>query len=126
MTNTVRLYTVANFVFKGLSIFNIVVAAVRLAIQWDKEERRIQYVSVAFLLVVEVTVAIIMVSISSYRVLFLDRLAEWQRKKEAGSTRLTIRLPIAGGDEQATNAKSTVQQDGSLSDLPILSTTHVQ
>lgn len=127
MANHVRSYTIANLVFKSLSIFNIVVAATRLAIQYDSTAGRIRYVSVTFLLVIEATLALIMVSISGYRVVFLDFLTEWEREKTMRPLRLTVRqerLPTAaggGGDEEGSAKPS--QQDGSLSDLPMLSTT---
>ncbi|KAF1967690.1 hypothetical protein BU23DRAFT_482844 [Bimuria novae-zelandiae CBS 107.79] len=126
MTHIVRVETVANFVFKSLSICNIVVAATRLALQYNTKDHRndrIQYVSVAFLLVVEATVAIVMAAISGYRIVFLRRLAEWRQRKAAKATRLTVRHPTAAGELQAESTKATDQQDGSLSNLPILSNT---
>jgi hypothetical protein len=130
MANHIRSYTIANLVFKSLSIFSIGVAATRLALQYDSTADRIRYVSVTFLLVVEATVALIMVSISGYRVVFLNLLAEWEREQATNSTRLTVRqgrhptATAAGrGGHQADSAKPSHQQDGSLSDLPMLSTT---
>ncbi|KAF2449203.1 hypothetical protein P171DRAFT_350975 [Karstenula rhodostoma CBS 690.94] len=115
MANHVRSYTIANFVFKSLSIFNIVVAATRLAIQYDFTVGRIRYVSVTFLLVIEATVALIMVSISGYRVVFLDFLMKWEREKTDQTTCLTVhqgRHPKAtaaggGGGGDGDGADST-------------------
>ncbi|KAL5453278.1 hypothetical protein PMIN06_005539 [Paraphaeosphaeria minitans] len=42
MANHVRPYTIANFVFKSLSIFSIVVAATRLALHYDSTVGRIR------------------------------------------------------------------------------------
>ncbi|OAG12360.1 uncharacterized protein CC84DRAFT_1077377 [Paraphaeosphaeria sporulosa] len=130
MANHVRPYTIANFVFKSLSIFSVVVAATRLALQYDSTVGRIRYVSVTFLLVIEATIALIMVSISGYRVVFLDFLSEWERRKTTHSTRLTVRqgrhrtaTAAGGGGGEADNAKPSQPRAGSLSDLPILSTT---
>lgn len=121
-TKAIRSHNIANFVFKSLSILHTAVAATRLALQYDAEDRRVQYVSVTFLLVVEAAVALVTVSVSSYRVVFLDYLTAWQRRKRAQPTCLTVRHPTAagGGGDQAGNAKAT-EQDGSMSDLPILS-----
>ena len=89
MANTVRSHTIVNFVFKSLSIFNMVVAAVRLAFQYTAEDHRIHYVMVTFLLVVETTVALIMVSISSYRVVFLeDRKSTRLNSSHSGESRM--------------------------------------
>ena len=125
MANTVRSHTIVNFVFKSLSVFNMVVAAVRLAFQYTAKDHRIHYVMVTFLLVVETTVALIMVSISSYRVVFLEHLTAWlQRKDTAQSTRLTVRFPTAAGRGRAEGKSAKVAgPDSSSLDLPILSST---
>lgn len=127
MANHIRSFTIANLVFKSLSIFNIVVAATRLAIQYDSSVGRVRYASVTFTLIIEATTSLIMVSISSYRVVFLDFLAEWQRRKINQSTPLTVRQgrrPTATADSgnggRTVGAKPSQPQDGSLSDLPIL------
>ncbi|KAK7186394.1 hypothetical protein PSPO01_07351 [Paraphaeosphaeria sporulosa] len=121
MANHVRPYTIANFVFKSLSIFSVVVAATRLALQYDSTVGRIRYVSVTFLLVIEATIALIMVSISGYRVVFLDFLSEWERRKTTHSTRLTVRqgrhrtaTAAGGGGGEADNAKPSQPRAGSL------------
>ena len=130
MANHIRSYTIANFVFKSLSIFNIVVAATRLAIQYDSSVGRIQYTSVTFMLIIEAAIAFILVSISSYRIVVLDLLAGRQRRKINQPTPLTVRQgrhPTAtadsGDDGMTDNAKPPQLGDGSLSDLPMLSTT---
>lgn len=127
MANTIRSYTIVNFIFKSLSTFNIVIAAARLALQYDTTADRVRYVSVIFLLGIEATMALTMVSISSYRVVVLDYLARKQRRSAAQSTHLTVRQPPAiadGGDEDHANgAKVDVQQDGSLSEIPFFPST---
>ncbi|KAL1591648.1 hypothetical protein SLS60_011646 [Paraconiothyrium brasiliense] len=136
MANTIRSYTIVNFIFKSLSIFNVVVAATRLALQYDTTVGRIRYVSVTFLLVMEATVALIMVSVSAYRVMLLDFLAGWEREKATQPTDLMVRQgrrhPTATAvngsranrdGDAAESAEPSQQQDGSLSDLPMLSTT---
>ena len=123
-TKSIRSHTIANFVFKSLSILHIAVAAARLALQYDAEDRRVQYATVTFLLAVEAAVAIVTVSISSYRVVFLEHLAAWQRGKGTQPTCLPARhhptAAAGSGANQADNAKAT-EQDGSMSELPILS-----
>lgn len=88
MANFVHSHTVVNFVFKSLSLFNIAVAGARLGLQYGAKTRRIQYVSVTFLLVIEATIALIMVSISGYRIIVLDRLADWEQKRNNESIQL--------------------------------------
>jgi hypothetical protein len=123
MANHIRSYTIANLIFKSLSIFSIVVAATRLALQYDSTADRIRYVSVTFLLVVEATIALIMVSVSGYRVVFLDFLAEWKRGNVMNSTRLTVRHGRHPTADEGASAEPSHQPTGSLSDLPMLSTT---
>ncbi|KAF2749724.1 hypothetical protein M011DRAFT_475069 [Sporormia fimetaria CBS 119925] len=76
MANFKRLHTVINASFKGLHIFAVIVAVTRLALQYDKTTHGIRYTTIAFLLAVEATVALIMASVSSYRVLVLDYLSK--------------------------------------------------
>ncbi|KAF2276895.1 uncharacterized protein EI97DRAFT_342676, partial [Westerdykella ornata] len=71
MANFSRLHSLINGVFKGLSIFSIIVAATRLAFILSRHSPRIDYVGLVFLLQVEGAVAISMASISSYRVIIL-------------------------------------------------------
>ena len=75
MANLTRSHAIINWSFKSLSIFATIVAATRLALQYNAHADRIQYVTLVFLLVVETAVAIIMASISSYRAVVLDQLA---------------------------------------------------
>jgi hypothetical protein len=83
MANLTRSYTMINCSFKSLSIFAVVVAATRLAVQYDTQTHRIQYTILVFLLVIETAVAIIMASVSSYRVVVLDHIAERRNKASA-------------------------------------------
>ena len=103
MSNTVRSHTIVNLIFKSLSIFNIVVAASRLALQSDSGVLHVEYVTVVFLLVVEATTAVSMAGISGYRVLVLEGLAARQRKKATQPTHLIVRRPTAacGGVDQS-------------------------
>ncbi|KAF2260533.1 hypothetical protein CC78DRAFT_584668 [Lojkania enalia] len=82
MANFTKSYTIINATFKGLSMFAIAIAATRLALQYSTDLHRIKYISLLFWLFVEAAVALIMASISSYRTVVLDRLAEWERRRE--------------------------------------------
>lgn len=76
MANFNRYKAIINGSFKSLSIVNIAIAATRLALQYDKGDHRIRYVTLTFWLLVEAAVAVIMASISSYRAIILDYLVE--------------------------------------------------
>jgi hypothetical protein len=95
MANFNRLQTIINASFKGLSVFNIVVAATRLGLQYDRSAHRTDYATVTFLLVVEASVALVMASISSYRIVLLDYLAE--RRFRHQTTALTQMPHRVGG-----------------------------
>ncbi|OAL53848.1 hypothetical protein IQ07DRAFT_482360, partial [Pyrenochaeta sp. DS3sAY3a] len=66
---------VINTSFKALSVFTVAIAACRLAFQYNADSHRVDYVSLTFWLVVEAVVAIIVASISSYRIVLLDYLS---------------------------------------------------
>lgn len=87
MANFTRSYTIINFIFKSLSVVNVAIAGARLALQYNTSAHRIEYVAMTLLLVVEAAIALIMASISSYRVVLLDRLAEWRMRKATASAR---------------------------------------
>ncbi|PSN73485.1 hypothetical protein BS50DRAFT_187763 [Corynespora cassiicola Philippines] len=78
MANFTRLRATLNAIFKGLSIFVIAVAGVRLKMQYNAETRRVDYVSLTFWLMVEAAVALIMASISSYRIPVVDYIIGWK------------------------------------------------
>ncbi|CAI6326602.1 unnamed protein product [Periconia digitata] len=65
--------------FKTLSLFAMIVAAMRLSYQYDTETKRINYIAVIFWLVIEANVALIMASITSYRSLLVDHLKKTGR-----------------------------------------------
>jgi hypothetical protein len=113
MANFNRLQTIINASFKGLSVFNIVVAATRLGLQYDRSTHRTDYVTVTFLLVVEASVALVMASISSYRIVLLDYLAERRFRRQ--TTPLTPTPHRAGG-------RSTKPIEDELLDLVITET----
>jgi hypothetical protein len=100
MANLTRSYTIINCSFKGLSVFAVVVAATRLALQYDAQTHRIQYVTLILLLIVENAVAIIMASVSSYRVVVLDHLAALKRKANAPLQSKNYPAWCAGPDQQ--------------------------
>ena len=90
MANMTRSYTIINCSFKSLSIFTVVVAATRLALQYNAQTHRIQYVTLFLLLIVETAVAIIMASVSSYRVAVLNHLAGRERKTDTSPRSKTL------------------------------------
>lgn len=76
MANFGRVKAIINASFKGLSIINIAISSTRLALQYDAQTRSIRYLSLTYWLTVEAAVAIIMASMSSYRVLVLHYIEE--------------------------------------------------
>jgi hypothetical protein len=76
MANFTRSHTIINASFKGLSVFSCAIAVTRLGLQYDKRTHGIRYVALTFLLVVEAAVALVMASISSYRIVLLHYLGE--------------------------------------------------
>jgi hypothetical protein len=84
MANFTRIDTIINASFKSLSVVNIAIASARLATQYAKHNRRILYVTLTFWLIIEAAVALIMASISSYRHLILNYVA--QQRQHRGVT----------------------------------------
>lgn len=82
MANFRRSHTIINAVFKGLSVFSVAIAATRLSLQYDAEDQLIRYVALTFWLIVEATAALILASISSYRVLLLNYLTKRRVRRE--------------------------------------------
>ncbi|KAF2110778.1 hypothetical protein BDV96DRAFT_583699 [Lophiotrema nucula] len=78
MANFTRSHTIINTSFKSLSVFSIAIATTRLALQYDRDARRIDYIVMVFFLFTEAVVALVMASISSYRTVILDKLVEWR------------------------------------------------
>ena len=126
MANFTRSHTIINASFKGLSVFSIAIASTRLALQYRAGYRQINYVALTFWLAIEATVAIIMASISSWRVVILNRLFEWkvqQRTKANGLNTHGIWDDVRGGEDSIDGPPDNSQQH-SLSELPMLSPTH--
>lgn len=76
MANFTLTRAAINTAFKSLSIFTVAIAACRLAFQYNADIHRVDYVSLTFWLVMQAAIAIIMASISSYRIVLLDYLAD--------------------------------------------------
>jgi hypothetical protein len=124
MANFTKSHTIINASFKSLSVFTIAIAATRLAVQYNSNQQCIDYDAVTFWLVVEAAVALSMASISSYRVVLLDYLAERRLRRSVGSgIRISrLRWPRASARE----GSATTRSDGSpsnvhsLSELPMI------
>ena len=69
-------YAFINTSFKSLSIFAIAIATCRLGLQYNAEANRVDYVLLTFWLVIEAAVAVIVASVSSYRLVVLDHLKD--------------------------------------------------
>ncbi|KAF2021077.1 hypothetical protein BU24DRAFT_416745 [Aaosphaeria arxii CBS 175.79] len=85
MANYTRINTIINASFKSLSVFSIAIASTRLALSYDRRTHRIRYSDIAFWLVVEAAVALIMAGISSYRTLVIDWVTEHRRGRTTKS-----------------------------------------
>lgn len=127
MANFTRSHTLINAWFKSLSICTIAMAAPRLALQYDGNSHRIRYVTLTFWLVIEAAVAIIMASISSYRVVLLDYLAERRMQHSLRSGRPKTHRPWGQTVSQdrtdtsrSTAAPTEAELGYSLSELPVL------
>jgi hypothetical protein len=127
MANFTRSHTMINAWFKSLSVCTIAMAATRLALQYDGSSHHIRYVTLTFWLVVEAAVAIIMASISSYRVVLLDYLAERKMQHSLRSGRPKPYRPWGQTISQersdisrSTAAPTEAELGYSLSELPVL------
>jgi hypothetical protein len=76
LANFTTLHALVNAIFKSLSIFAVALAAVRLATLYTTGTDRIVYSRLIFWLVIEAAAAIILASISVYRIVVLDSLKE--------------------------------------------------
>ncbi|KAF2874263.1 hypothetical protein BDV95DRAFT_487300 [Massariosphaeria phaeospora] len=127
MAHFTRSYTIINASFKSLSIFTIAIAATRLAIQINASHQRINYLPMTFWLSVEASLAIIMASISSYRVPILDCLQARTANQRDGSARMRSHklwfatTPLRQSDTAWSNPV-TSDQVSSLSELPMVNT----
>lgn len=124
MANFTRLHTILNASFKSLSLFNISIAATRLSLHYDDDLHRIRYVTLTFWLMIEASVALIAVSVSSYRVVILDYLAE-QRLQQGGSVKgdmhfAWIRVKLGTTKEHSKALNSPTESPHLLSELPIV------
>jgi uncharacterized membrane protein len=120
MANLTRSHTIINFIFKSLSVVTLAVAATRLALQYDHQTRRIQYVTLTFLLIVETAIAIVMASISSYRVVVVDQLAERRMRKAGAPTQSKAHRPWYTALGRRGTDQSQSRWDGSFASLPIV------
>jgi hypothetical protein len=76
LANFTTLYALVNAIFKSLSIFAVALAAVRLESLYTPGTNRVVYSRFIFWLVIEAAAAIILASISAYRIVVLDSLKE--------------------------------------------------
>ncbi|KAF2193418.1 hypothetical protein K469DRAFT_550645 [Zopfia rhizophila CBS 207.26] len=125
MAHFTRSQTIINVSFKSLSIVALAIAATRLAVQYGSRNQRIDYVLTVFLLVVEAAVAIIMASISSYRVLVIDHLAERRMKRGNEEQRKTQKFgtrprPTSPRDRTRLSECDSDALVDSLSELPMV------
>lgn len=72
-----------NTSFKSLSVITVAIAACRLAFQYNVEAHSVDYISLTFWLVVEAATAVIAASISTYRIVLLDYLADLDMRQGA-------------------------------------------
>ncbi|KAH7135330.1 hypothetical protein B0J11DRAFT_502156 [Dendryphion nanum] len=77
-----KMRTIINATFKSLSVLTIAIAATRMATQYNISEQRVDYVAMTFWLMVESATALIVASVSSYRVIMIDYLAERARQNQ--------------------------------------------
>jgi hypothetical protein len=82
MSNFSLAHAAINTSFKSLSIFAIAIAVCRLALQYNTDATRINYPSLTFWLAIQANVAVIMASISSYRVVVLDYLKDHRAQQQ--------------------------------------------
>jgi hypothetical protein len=101
-------------------MFNIAIASTRLALQYDAKENRIHYVAMTFWLTVEAAVALVMASISSWRILVIDHLAKQKTTSRQQHNTHKSWSGARRGDQDITGTPDDRQQ-ASLSDLPIWS-----
>lgn len=91
MANFTLTRAAINTSFKSLSIFTVVIAACRLAFQYNADVHRVDYTALTFWLVAEVAIAVIMASISSYRIVVIDHLLDGHAQHDSGTTLLKVR-----------------------------------
>jgi hypothetical protein len=118
MANFTRSHSIINASFKSLSIFNIAIAATRLVLQYNVKTNRIEYVTMTFWLVVEAAVALIMSSVSSWRIVVIDHLAERRIKARQHNTH-KFWSGARRGHRGFTERPDGGQQE-SFSDIPML------
>jgi hypothetical protein len=118
MANFTRSHTLINCLFKSLSIFNIAIATARLVLQYNTENHRIEYVTMTFWLIVEAAVALIMASISSWRIIVIDRLTK-RRVNTREHNRHKFWSGTRRGNQEFTETPDGRQQE-LLLDVPML------
>ncbi|KAH7384510.1 hypothetical protein BKA66DRAFT_79973 [Pyrenochaeta sp. MPI-SDFR-AT-0127] len=89
MANFTLTRAAINASFKSLSIFTVGIAAARLVFQYRADHNHINYLILTFWLSIEAAVAVIMASISSYRVVVLDYLTDYKARQDLNPTHRT-------------------------------------
>jgi len=74
MANLTLLHALVNAVFKSLSVVAVALATIRLASLYTTGTDRVDYARLVFWLVVEAGAAVMLASISVYRIVVLDSL----------------------------------------------------
>lgn len=97
-----------NTSFKALSVFTVAIAACRLAFQYNADDRRVDYVSLTFWLVVEAVVAIIVASISSYRIVLLDYLSNDRTEHRPSPAGPKVRHMVNAWKSKCQRAAATI------------------
>ncbi|KAF2635402.1 hypothetical protein P280DRAFT_553788 [Massarina eburnea CBS 473.64] len=120
MANINRSHAIINCTFKSLSVFAIFVAVTRLVLQFNATGSGVNYFIFTFLLAIEAAVAIIIASISSYRVVLLNYLTGRRTKKGPNTTKLQTRNEWRTQSDPREAPHSSGTGHGSLDDLPIL------
>jgi hypothetical protein len=102
MANFKLTHAAINAIFKSLSIFAIAIATTRLSVQYSSEKHSVDYTRVTFWLMVEATVAVIMASVSSYRIVVLHYLTS----RSAQGMQLAEPARVDDRCDPSTRAKS--------------------
>lgn len=108
MANFTLTRAAINTSFKALSVFTIAIAACRLAFQYNADIHRVDYISLTFWLVVEAAIAIIMASISSYRIVLLDYLAEDRTERRPNPAGPKVRHMVNAWKSKCQRAAATI------------------
>ncbi|PVI04084.1 hypothetical protein DM02DRAFT_651894 [Periconia macrospinosa] len=122
LAKTPLLHALIDGAFKTLSIFAIIIAVIRLALQYDTKSRHVNYITVIYLLVIEATIALIMASITSYRTVLLDYLKKTGRIQKVKLSN-GLEEPRSWRMARLDRSSRTTQdktEGSSLAELPML------